>query len=55
MENKTTQELLNLYSQLDELFYLPFASSQEEKDGIYIIKKSILQELTIRLEKSYIE
>lgn len=51
-KNLSTEELLNNYKEISNLFYLPYVPMPERKN-LYIIQKNILEELLFRLEEEY--
>lgn len=51
-KNLSTEELLNNYKEISNLFYLPYVP-MPERESLYAIRKNILEELLFRLEEEY--
>lgn len=51
MEKLNTFQLIDLLKSHTELFYLPFAENEEEKEKMYLLRKNILIRLMEKLEE----
>ena len=51
-KNLSTEELLRNYKEISNLFYLPYVP-MPDRENLYIIRKTILEELLFRLEEEY--
>lgn len=51
MEKLNTFQLIDLLKSYTELFYLPFAESEEEKEKMYLLRKNIIIRLMEKLEE----
>lgn len=51
MEKLNTLQLIDLLKSHTELFYLPYAESEEKKEEMYLFRKNILIRLMEKLEE----
>ena len=49
----TVSEMLDMYKQDWELFYLPYGNNREDVEATYKWRKKILEELNKELDKQY--